>query len=84
MTTQDDGTTTYILWVCGQIDPRYDQALYGVYHLAREGEGRTLCGQRAAARETKSTLWWAGDYGRPHWDAQAAEQIIVEECQPAA
>lgn len=58
----------YVLWICGRIDPRYGDALYGVIHAAVDGDGRTLCGQRAVERETKTTMWWAGDYGRPYRD----------------
>ena len=71
----------YQFWVCGKIDPRYDEALYGVYHAVVEGESHTLCGQRAVVRETKTTLWWLGDYGRT---SRTAEGASCNRCRKAA
>lgn len=57
--------TTYTVWMCGVIDRRYDECLYGTTHLAREGENRTLCGKPAHSRSGKVTAWWV-DVERTH------------------
>jgi len=42
---------------CGIIDQRYGECLVGTHHAVLDG--RTLCGQSAAPRETRSTLWFS-------------------------
>ena len=73
--------TRFVFWVCGQIDPRYDECLYGTFHAEREGEGITLCGQPARERQTASTKWWRDGYGST---SDSAEGASCKACRRAA
>lgn len=74
-------TVRFVTWICGKIDKRYGECLYGVSHVEPEGSGFTLCGQRAYEHTTQTTSWWKDDYGSTH---PSAESASCKACRRAA
>jgi hypothetical protein len=73
--------TRFVIWICGKMDQRYGECLYGVYHAEAEGTGKTLCGQSARETETRSTKWWKAGYGSTEATAEGA---TCKACRRAA
>jgi hypothetical protein len=77
--------TAYTVWMCGVIDRRYDECLYGTYHLAHEGASRTVCGLAAVERQTQCTVWSVAvdhSYQAEHATCKRCRKLAGVETRP--